>query len=90
MTVEQKISELELKLRKAKEELGDLTQEEAWNLVNRAAHSIENVAINYFYNSKSRAKAVVQIASKMRDDLEDAIGPQPGYGPRRTVPKRKS
>ena len=85
MATERKIVTLEAELKQAKKDYGDLTQAEAWKTVNQAAHSIEIAVVELSYSSKPRAMALVKIASKMRHDLENAIGPQPGYSSRTKV-----
>ena len=85
MSTEKKIVALEAELKQAKRDYGDLTQAEAWSVVNKAAHSIETAVVELSYSSKPRAMALVKLASKMRHDLEDVIGPQPGFSTRRTV-----
>jgi hypothetical protein len=86
---EKRIETLQKQLDKAKKEFGDVTLAEAHRMINYAASCLERTVTNGGYSfSKPRAKFLIDLAGKMRNDAEDALGPQPDFGPRKTIPKR--
>lgn len=85
---EAKISKLENALAEAKKEFGDITLKDAHQIVNYAAGCLERkVTQSNFSFSKPMAKFLLELAGRIRTEAEDALGPQPGYGPRKTIPK---
>jgi hypothetical protein len=68
--------------------LPDLTLETAWTTVNQAAYSIEQAVFKSGISfTTPRVGFLLSLASDMRKRAEQELGPQPGYGPRKVVPK---
>ena len=88
---EKQIEKYELLLKKAHSNLGDITLKAAHKAINAAAHSIEKMVVESNHSFlKPRAKFLLKLASRMRNEAEDVLGPQPGYSPRKTIPKLSS
>ena len=69
--------------------LPDIPLEDAWKIVNKAAFSIEQQVISWDKPfTTPRTKFLLGIARNLRKEAEKALGPQPGFGPTKTIEKR--
>jgi hypothetical protein len=62
----------------------DLTQARAWAAVLQAATCLE---VSHLNSHGPRSDWLRVMAGELRDRAEELIGPQPGFGPKKTIPK---
>lgn len=62
----------------------DLSQERAWAVVLSAATILEVAHLN---SQGPRSEKLRELAGLLRDEAEMKLGPQPGFGPRKFIPK---
>jgi len=87
---EKEIAMLKAILEDAIKNHGDLTLDKVWSEVNKAAHALECVAITSgFAFTTPRMAFLLDLAKYMRKHAEKKLGPQPGYGPTKTIPKKR-
>jgi hypothetical protein len=79
------IEKLEIKLKAARQDFGDITLRDAHKIVNSAAGSIETMIIESNSSfSKPTAAFLINLAGRMRTETEKALGPQPGFSYRKS------
>lgn len=85
---EEKAKQMEEAVRAYIKSLPDLTLEKTWNVVNQAAFSIERAVVESGISfTTPRIAFLIDMTSGMRRSAEKELGPQPGFGPTKTVPK---